>query len=57
MAFPFPMLIISKLLFNFGINLLIDQSESIILKHDQTSGEYHYVANLKARDWFKYSPN
>tara|TARA_B110000483_G_scaffold216867_1_gene268793 strand:+ start:787 stop:1662 length:876 start_codon:yes stop_codon:yes gene_type:complete len=42
---------------DIGINLLIDQSESIILKHDQTSGEYHYVANLKARDWFKYSPN
>ena len=40
-----------------GINLTIDQSESIILKHDQTTGEYHYVANLKARDWFKYSTN
>ena len=47
----------SETLKDIGINLLIDQSESIILKHDQTSGEYHYVANLKARDWFKYSPN
>ena len=36
-----------------GFNLKIAQSESIVIKHDQ-SGEFHFVTNLRAKDWFRF---
>ena len=35
------------------INLDIAESETIIIKRDEL-GKYHYVARLKARDWFQF---